>query len=128
MAVEKTKAGGTWTKARYFSFIRSALRRASSKYPVKWQVLEKARRPFRGKDKRTKWEYQCNSCKHWFKTKDVQVDHIIPAGSLRDYEDLAGFVERLFCEEDNLQVLCNTCHDVKTAKEKEEAKRKRLEK
>ena len=41
-----------------------------------------------------------------------------PAGSLNCKEDLAGFVERLFCELDNLQVLCEKCHDVKTKLEK----------
>lgn len=122
MAVERKRAGGTWSESRYFSFIRSALRRASSKYPVKWQVLNDAKRPYIGNDKRSKWEYECNSCKGWFKTKDVQVDHIVPAGSLKTYKDLAGFTERLFCEADNLQVLCTTCHDIKTQQEKQDAK------
>ena len=41
----------------------------------------------------------------------VQVDHIIPAGSLRSLEDIAGFVERLAVEDVNdLQVLCKPCH------------------
>lgn len=51
--------------------------------------------------------------------KDVQVDHIIPAGSLQSTDDLKGFVERLFCSIDGLQVLCKPCHDDKTQKEKE---------
>ena len=32
----------------------------------------------------------------------------------RHYDDLPKFVETLFCEQDNLQVLCKTCHDEKT--------------
>jgi 5-methylcytosine-specific restriction endonuclease McrA len=47
------------------------------------------------------------------------VDHIIGAGSLNCAADLPGFVERLFCEQDNLQVLCTECHDKKTKLEKE---------
>jgi 5-methylcytosine-specific restriction endonuclease McrA len=46
------------------------------------------------------------------------VDHIHPAGSLNCAADLPGFVERLFCEQDNLQVLCESCHDEKTKIEK----------
>ena len=117
--VPRTHAGGTWTKARYFSFIRSALRRASSKYPVKFQVKEAARR-VKPKQKagRHRFEYQCNECNGWFPDKDVAVDHIEPAGSLKEYADLPGFVERLLCEPDGLQVLCNQCHDVKTANER----------
>lgn len=103
-----------WTKSRYFGFIRSALRRASVKYPVKYQVLQEARRPYSGKDKRTKWEYSCSICKKWFKTKDVEVDHIKPVGSLLKYSDLDRFCRRLFCEKDNLQVLCKSCHGEKT--------------
>lgn len=114
----KNRAGGTWTESRYWTFIRSALRQAWSKYPVRYQVLNDARQPFSGTDKRTKWEYQCNCCKKWFKSKDVQVDHIVSAGSLKCYEDLPAFVKRLFCEADNLQVLCKECHHVKTQEER----------
>jgi hypothetical protein len=116
--VQKTRAGGTWTESRYWTFIRSALRQAWSKYPVRYQVLNDARRPFSGNDKRTKWEYQCNECKEWHKAKDVQVDHIESAGSLKCYEDLPAFVQRLFCEADNLQVMCKPCHHVKTQEER----------
>lgn len=114
----KNKAGGTWTTARYFSFIRSALRRAWTKYPVKYAVLDKAKQPYTGTDKRTKWVYTCASCNSTFKATEVNVDHITPAGTLRDYSDLPEFVKNLFCEADNLQVLCKECHDVKTKEER----------
>jgi len=116
--VEKTRAGGTWSEAKYFGFLRSGLRRMSARWPVKYQVMEEARRKYKGPDKRTKWEYQCNSCKGWFKTKDVQVDHIVPAGSLKTFDDLPRFVSTLFCEKENLQVLCTTCHNKKTQEER----------
>lgn len=49
--------------------------------------------------------------------KEVQIDHIEPAGSLKGFDDLPGFVERLFCEVDGLQVLCKDgCHNKKTHK------------
>jgi len=114
----KNKAGNTWTTARYFSFIRSALRRAWTKYPVKYQVLNKARTPYKGPDKRTKWLYKCAHCSNLFKSTEVQVDHIQPAGTLKDYSDLPQFVETLFCEESNLQVLCKECHNAKTKEER----------
>jgi 5-methylcytosine-specific restriction endonuclease McrA len=47
------------------------------------------------------------------------VDHICPAGSLNSAQDLPDFIERLFCEVDNLQVLCETCHNAKTKLEKD---------
>lgn len=127
--VPRTHAGGKWTKARYFAFIRSALRRASTKYPVKWDVLGEARRDKpKGKAGRHRIEYQCAECKQWEEGKNVAVDHIKPAGSLNDYEDLPEFVATLFCEPDNLQVLCNPCHTIKTNYETAERKRKRKKK
>lgn len=114
----KDRAGGTWTSAKYFGFIRSALRRAWMKFPTRYQALNDAKRPYGGKDKRTKWEYQCNHCSKWFKTKEVQVDHIVPAGTLKSYEHLPAFVEKLFCEKANLQILCKPCHEIKTKEER----------
>ena len=46
----------------------------------------------------------------------------MPAGTLTCGGDLPGFVERLFCEVDNLQVLCESCHDAKTKAERNESK------
>jgi len=106
----------SWTSARYWQFIRSALRAAWSKYPVKYQVLQSSRRTVVGQ--RHKFEYQCVECKEWFQQKDVQVDHIHAAGSLRDYKDLPRFVENLFCGADNLQILCKADHKVKTLEER----------
>lgn len=117
---EKTHCGNTWTSAKYFSFIRSALRSAFRKYPVKYQVKAEASRPYVGTDKRRKKEYQCNVCKGWFADKEVAVDHIIPCGSLKTYEDLPRFVETLFCQSDNLQIICDSCHRIKTNKERAE--------
>jgi len=116
--VPKTRNAGTMTEAAFWSFIRSALRQKSRWWkPVK-QVKEASRRLYKGPNKRLKYEYQCNTCKHWFPEKEINVDHVIPAGSLNSGKDLEGFVERLFCESGNLQVLCESCHNKKTQLEK----------
>lgn len=106
-----------WSDARYWQHIRSALRRSWSRYPPKYEALNKSRRPSQRKG--LKWEYQCAHCKNWFKGAEVQVDHIHPAGSLRSYEDCGIFIDRLFCTADNLQTLCKPCHKIKTKLEKE---------
>lgn len=119
----KTRCDSTWSEARYFSFIRSALRKAFSKYPVKYKVKAEASRPYKGPDKRRKKEYQCNVCKKWFADKEVAIDHIEPCGSLKNYDDLPKFVSTLFCESDNLQVICTACHSQKTQEERKNARR-----
>lgn len=106
----RTRAGNTWTESRYFQFIRSALRQAWSRYPVRHQVLNRASRPYKGKDKRRKKEYQCSQCDNWFMQKEVEVDHVEPCGTLKSYNDLPRFVSTLLCEEDNLRVVCKPCH------------------
>ena len=117
-----------WTTAKFFGFIRSGLREKFNRYPPKYDALKRASKVIpagkyktgqkAGQDKFRK-VYTCASCEKDFMQKDVQVDHIIPAGSLQSTDDLKGFVERLFCSIDGLQVLCKPCHDDKTQKEKE---------
>ena len=101
-----------WTTARFWSFISSALRTASIKWPPAQNFLKKIRRPVEGK--RHKWEYPCAVCGGWFQMKEIQRDHIVPVGKLTDYEDLPGVVHRLFCSEDHYQCLCKPCHQKKT--------------
>ena len=116
--VPKTRNAGTMTEAAFWSFIRSCLRQKSRFWKPITHCKLKSRRAYTGPNIRQKFEYQCNDCKSWFPEKKINVDHIIPAGSLNQPEDLPGFVERLFCEVDNLQVLCENCHDKKTKLEK----------
>jgi 5-methylcytosine-specific restriction endonuclease McrA len=116
MATAQSDKVPAWTHARYFQFIRSALRQAWSKYPAKFEVLKTQRRRVEGQ--RHKFEYECAACKEWFQQKDVQVDHKEPAGSLTEYHHLPRFVENLFCAVSDLQILCKPCHLIKSKEER----------
>jgi hypothetical protein len=118
-AAPKTRNAGTMSESAFWTFIRSALRQKSRWWKPITECKLKARRPYKGVNRRQKFEYQCNTCKKWFPEKQINVDHIVGAGSLNCSADLAGFVDRLFCEQDNLQVLCETCHNTKTQLEKQ---------
>jgi 5-methylcytosine-specific restriction endonuclease McrA len=120
--VAKTRNSGTMSESAFWSFIRSALRNKSRWWKPISECKNKARRPYTGSNKRQKFEYQCNECKGWYPDKQINVDHIIPAGTLTCSSDLPGFIERLFCETNNLQVLCTVCHDRKTKHEREESR------
>jgi hypothetical protein len=116
----KNRNAGTFSESAFWSFIRSALRQKSRWWKPITIAKHKARRPYKGPNKRQKFEYQCNICKQWFPESKISVDHIYPVGSLNCAADLPGFVERLFCEEQGLQVLHDECHDLKTKNEKSE--------
>lgn len=113
----KPRNAGTLTESAFWSFIRSALRQKSRWWKPIALAKQRAKRSYKGPNKRQKFEYQCNICKEHFPEKDTNVDHVVPVGSLNCAEDLPGFVERLFCEVDRLQVLCSKCHDLKTKNE-----------
>lgn len=89
---------------------------------MKFQVLTANRREIKGQKRR--YEAKCAACKKWHVQKDIQVDHIVPAGSLKSYDDLPMFVRRLFCEAENLQLMCKPCHQIKTNQERKDAKEK----
>ena len=118
--VPRTRAGGTMTEAQFWAFLRSNLRLASRKWAPRKKVEIAARRPSQSDNKKLKWEYQCSRCGGWFPHKETAVDHIVPAGTLLSFADVAGFVERLFCEPNGLVVLCERCHHAKTYSSKEE--------
>lgn len=99
----------------------------------KSEAKNRARKSVKGK--RHKYEYQCAKCKGWFLGKNVDVDHKIEAGSLKSFDDLGTFAERLFCEDpEGYQVLCKTqkgkdgrithfgCHQKKTNEERNRRK------
>lgn len=117
--IVKTRNNGTMSESAFWSFIRSGLRQKSRWWKPITQCKLNAKRVYNGPLKRQKFEYQCNQCKSWFAEKNINVDHIQQAGSLNCANDLGPFVNRLFCEIDNLQVLCSECHNVKTQLEKQ---------
>lgn len=109
--VERTRAGGEWTEAAFWSFLRSGLRQLSRRWPpiVRGVWLE-SRRAYHGPNKRQKWEHQCAVCDVWAIRKVMQADHIRPCGRLHSWDDLPGFVQRMLCETDGLRILCAGCH------------------
>ncbi len=112
--VEKPYNHGTMSTAAFFGMLKNMLRQKSRWWKPISACKQNAKRTYRGLNKRQKFEYQCNMCKEYFSDKETAVDHIIPVGSLKCYDDLPGVVERLFCEIDGLQVLCTNCHTEKT--------------
>ena len=117
---EKTHNSGQWTQGRFDSFIRSALRGAFRRWPPKYEAIKSAYVGTKlSKSKRQAKHYQCSICGGEYTQREIQVDHIVPIGSLYPLEE---YVDRLFCEADNLQIACVSCHKKKTKAEREAAK------
>jgi 5-methylcytosine-specific restriction endonuclease McrA len=123
----KTRCGGRWTEARFDSFIRSLLRNGTRRWGPISDALKAARikRGF----------YKCAGCKQEVpasiklegkRVKNATVDHIEPIVNPDvGFEGYDKLINRMFCEADNLQVLCHDCHKAKTLDERERAKERR---
>lgn len=129
------------------SQIRSAIRRAFSRSPVVQEVIDTTRKEYDQykKDgtlaKKKAVRYTCYACGREFMRKHIAVDHINPVIPLDEaFTTWDKFVERLFCDKSNLQVLCSyklkekhnfhnepSCHYKKTQQEKDIRKSNGLE-
>lgn len=124
--VLKTRNGGEWTEARFHSFVKSALRSASMRWPPKGRVKKKARIE-RGVYKCAGYKRRAHKVNASLpppkgkkkRINNAVVDHINPIIDPRTgFTNWDSTIERMFCEEDGLQVLCHDCHKRKTDDEK----------
>tara|TARA_R110000796_G_scaffold126651_1_gene241522 strand:+ start:25 stop:429 length:405 start_codon:yes stop_codon:yes gene_type:complete len=117
--VKKTRNNKQWTEARYRAFIRSALRSAWSRWGPNHTTKKNARVGY--------GQYQCvgyDAEPHIVgasvvidgkRKNNIFTDHIEPVGGDGDWNRV---IENLFCETDNLQLLCKECHDEKSKNER----------
>jgi hypothetical protein len=99
----------------FFTYLRGCLRSAWSRNPIKHELLKKTRKqienPKKTANKPTVWGCTCAMCGQDHVMRNIQVDHIVEAGSLRRTEDIQGFVERLlYVTEADLRVVCKECN------------------
>jgi len=122
--------GGQWTDARFHSFITSGLRNTHSRWGPK-AVCKRAAWVRRG-------VYKCGECGmegpatlpplegNKRRRNNACVDHIIPVvDPAYGFTDWNKYIDRMFVEVDNYQVLCYDCHKKKTKKERDIATERR---
>ena len=64
--------------------------------------------------------YLCAACCQEYTAKDVVVDHIDPVIHPKEgFVSWDVFIQRLYCDKDNLSVLCKVCHKIKSKEENE---------
>lgn len=101
-------------------WLTQKLRRLSYQFPERKEAIKSAR-VARGK-------YRCAMCKgENFGPKEIQLDHIQPVIDPHvGFVDWNTYIERLFCDVPNWQLLCKPCHNTKTDMEnliRDEAKK-----
>lgn len=116
--VVKTRNNASMTESAFFGWLRSRLRRLSIYWKPIQQVKQEAKVPYIGPNNRRKFSYVCGHCGNTVSDKECAVHHKIPAGTLKSFNDLPGFCERLFVEKEFLILLCDTCHTKEHEKEK----------
>lgn len=110
---------GQWTESRFNSFIKSALRTASVRWPPRYETLADAYvgQQTNVKTGRKAKHYKCNKCGGEFPQKDVQVNHIVPVVPVEGFTTWDDVITRMFCEKNGLEVLCIPCHKEVTQEE-----------
>lgn len=104
------------------NWLISQLRRLSIKYPPRLKVLNAAKTTYYIKSKKgtdvKRVSFECSKCHtKGLKQKEIALDHIIPVVSDKGWTNWEDFLDGLFCNEDNFQVLCEACHLVKSGTE-----------
>lgn len=123
----KTRCSGKWTEARFHSFIKSLLRQGTRRWaPI--QEVKKEARTKRG-------FYRCAGCGEEVpatiiidgkRVNNAVVDHRDPIISPEEgFVSWDETIERMFCEKDNLDLLCHACHTEKSLGERARAKERR---
>lgn len=112
---------GEWTQGRYNSFIKSILRSGFRRWKPKYDTLAQAfvGRKVSKKTGKLGKHYRCAKCRKHHPSADVQVDHINPIVDPEiGHESWDKVVYNMYCDSNNLQVLCKTCHAKKTKEER----------
>jgi 5-methylcytosine-specific restriction endonuclease McrA len=94
------------------NYVKAALRRTWGRSKQRQSALKAAKVSY--------GHYRCAKCGEVFRRKDIQVDHRIPVGKFVDFDT---YIERLFCDSKQLDILCVGCHKIKTASDKKSFKK-----
>lgn len=129
MKAPRPRASGTLTEAMFVTFVKGHLRRASRWWKPISETVKNAR-VARGL-------YLCNICKEHVpksvvidgkRMNNIFCDHINPiVDPVTGFTGWDDFINNLYCETENLQVACKSCHDMKSKEERQARSNKKKE-
>ena len=108
-------------------YILNILRKGTIAWHGRTDCLNKSRKrflvgEFKNGNPKYLFKYPCAKCEKWFVRQEVDVDHIDEVGPYQG--DLHAYSKRLYCDQENLQILCKSCHKRKTSMYNSRIKRK----
>lgn len=115
------------------NLIKGALRRVFSRSELRRQAIEKSLvKDYQDPSRKrvTRWG-KCASCGKLEPAYLLEIDHVeplVPLGQSLEDMDWNTVVDRLWCDERNLQALCDPCHNTKSGSERKERARLKKEK
>lgn len=118
-----------------YSFLLPRLRRLSIQWPARNEVFKRVRLEledgfYKNGNPKVIVRYKCESCGQTKPADEIEIDHKTPISNFAAHGSWDSYLNALFCSSENLQALCVSCHDQKSAKEAGEraAKRKKPKK
>lgn len=114
------------TQAKYMAWVRGGIRKGLwNRHPIKLNylkskgVMKENTNPRSMKRFPKVKKFECEECKRFFSTQEVEVDHKEGNKSLKSMDDLRSFIESMIeVRQEDLQILCKTCHKVKSFSER----------
>lgn len=97
-------------------YIIGVLRRGFSRCWSRRFVLEAAKAVYLEGNRR-RVHFRCACCSMMYDRKEVQVDHIIPVIAMAGFDNFDAIIARMYCGPEGLQVLCKSCHKLKSKDE-----------
>ena len=114
------------TQSQYFTWLRGAMRRIWSDYPLRKEWKKNSLRSVTSQEKQdkvfhpsTKNVGQCVFCKEWFPGSKLEVDHKVPSNGCNSFETAEQFL--WYCgglTSECFQLSCKPCHKIKTESER----------
>ena len=111
MLKPKPRNSGTMTEAAFRNWILNILRGKSRMWKPIQEVRKAAQRKYVGDNKRRKWIYECSICHSLVPAEELNIHHIVPVVDIEGFTTYEDYINRLFCEADNLIACCVNCHN-----------------
>jgi 5-methylcytosine-specific restriction endonuclease McrA len=130
--MDEAKLKNSRITKKELGLIKGGLRRTFGRSELRQRVIASAIVPGYKDPKRkaVKFWVKCETCGKMEAKSNVQVDHRQPVVPVdRSFEDMNidEVVNRMWCEEKNLAIVCKPCHNSKTKEENKERRRLKKE-